>query len=67
MNCGRHAGSWGLVVGRFPVVLLVFVVVFTSTLVMADERPNIVLLVADDLGYSHVGFNGCKVRRSLVP
>ena len=24
------------------------------------NRPNVVLIVADDLGFSDVGFNGCK-------
>lgn len=31
-----------------------------TTLVLADERPNVLVIVADDLGYADLGFQGCK-------
>ncbi|ODA28563.1 sulfatase [Planctopirus hydrillae] len=32
----------------------------TVTLTMAADRPNILLIVGDDMGYADVGFHGCK-------
>ena len=45
---------------KFLSSMLIGLLVLTASSVDAKERPNIVLIVADDLGYSDVGFNGCK-------
>ena len=34
------------------------VLMFAATLVAADERPNVIIIVADDLGWADVGFHG---------
>ena len=36
--------------------------VFFATALQADERPNIVLIVADDVGFSDVGVYGGEIR-----
>jgi len=31
-----------------------------SSLVSAQQKPNLIVIMADDLGYGDVGYNGCK-------
>ena len=42
------------------IIILAIVVCVSLTVLSATEKPNILIIVSDDHGYSDVGFQGCK-------
>lgn len=42
--------------------ILAFLILLVSVNVWASQRPNIVLIVADDMGWKDVGYNGSEIR-----
>ena len=50
---------------RPPVLLLMWLVLSLPTSqLFAESRPNFVFILADDLGYCEVGYNGQKLIRT---
>ena len=47
----------------------VFFALFSLTVaVIGQDKPNLIVIMTDDMGYADVGFNGCKDidRKSVV-
>ena len=62
-----HIGTWDLVFGRALLKLLVlFVLLATSSVTGADEKPNIVLVFLDNFGWGEPGFNGGGITRGAA-
>ncbi|KHJ39392.1 arylsulfatase [Pedobacter glucosidilyticus] len=45
---------------RKLIFLLPFVLCLTMQIQAQNAKPNVIVILADDLGYQDVGFNGCK-------
>jgi arylsulfatase A-like enzyme len=57
LDCGHGSFAMEIIMDQCRVVLLLICYLLAPALTAA-ERPNIIIMVADDLGWSDVGFHG---------
>ena len=55
---------WRLNVGRFPWLIGLLLGFAFTGIAAVSERPNIILAMADDMGWGDVGFNGNTIVRT---
>ena len=48
------------IIGKWPVLLAVLCCTLSLEPARAARKPNILVIVGDDMGYADVGFHGCK-------
>ena len=46
---------------RLEVLIFGFIASLAASMVAADDRPNVIVMVADDLGWADVGFHGNQI------
>ena len=51
---------------RIATLLQILIVAFPSGFLVADDRPNIVLIMADDMGFSDIGCFGSEIQTPVL-